>query len=135
MAIFDAIIEERIAEAYRRGEFDGLPGAGRPQALDDDLLVPQERRAAYRVLKNAGFVPPEILQLRELREVETQLAQTFDKPSLVRLQARWHALNAALEATLGRSLQVPGTYRLAVAERLAGMPGPTSSSSDPTAHD
>lgn len=135
MAIFDAIIEERIAAAYRRGEFDDLPGAGRPQALDDDLLVPEERRAAYRVLKNAGFVPPEILQLRELREIETQLTQTLDKPSLMRLQARWQALNAALEATLGRQLQVPGAYRLAVAERLAGVPGAVSSSSDTTAHD
>lgn len=135
MAIFDAIIEERIAAAYRRGEFDGLPGTGRPQSLDDDLLVPEERRAAYRVLKNAGFVPPEVLQLRELREIETQLTQTLDKPSLKRLQARWLALNAALEDTLGRPLQVPQSYRLAVAERLAGAPDPSTSSSGATAHD
>ena len=32
--------------------------------LDDDSLLPEELRLAYRILKNAGFVPPEIESLK-----------------------------------------------------------------------
>ena len=39
------------------GAFDDLPGAGKPLDLDDDRLVPEDVRIAYRILRNAGFVP------------------------------------------------------------------------------
>ncbi len=57
------VVESRILEARENGDFDNLPGKGKPLVLDDDALVPEEVRAAYRVLKNAGFVPPEIDQV------------------------------------------------------------------------
>jgi len=59
MLIFELIAERRIAEAVARGELDNLPGAGRPLDLDDDPLVPEDLRLAFRILKNAGFVPSE----------------------------------------------------------------------------
>jgi hypothetical protein len=65
----DALVERRIAAAIARGEFDNLPGAGRPLALDDDLLVPQELRVAWRLLKNAGCVPPELAQVAEVNRL------------------------------------------------------------------
>ena len=57
--MFDLIAEQKIAEAIARGELDNLPGAGRPLNLDDDALIPEELRLAYRILKNAGYVPPD----------------------------------------------------------------------------
>ncbi len=59
MRLLDALVEQRIAAAAARGEFDDLPGAGAPLSLDDDALVPEEVRVANRILKNAGFVPPQ----------------------------------------------------------------------------
>jgi hypothetical protein len=79
MLAFDRIAEQKIAEALERGELDGLPGAGRPLALDDDALVPEDLRLAYRILKNAGFVPPEIEARREIAELERLL---FDGAAL-----------------------------------------------------
>ena len=38
MSIFDILAEQRIAEAFRRGEFEHLPGAGRPLVFDDDQI-------------------------------------------------------------------------------------------------
>ena len=50
------LAERKIEEAIERGEFDDLPGAGRPLDLDDlDPLLPEELRMAYRILKNAGM--------------------------------------------------------------------------------
>lgn len=63
-AALNELIEQRIDEARRQGVFEDLPGAGRPLDLDDDRLVPEEVRAAFRILKNAGFVPPEVEALR-----------------------------------------------------------------------
>lgn len=50
------LAERKIEEAIARGEFDNLPGAGRPLDLDDeDPLWPEEVRMARRILKNAGY--------------------------------------------------------------------------------
>jgi DnaJ-like protein len=68
--MFDLIAERKIAEALARGELANLPGEGRPLALDDDALVPEDLRLAYRILKNAGFVPPEVEAMGEIRQLE-----------------------------------------------------------------
>lgn len=65
----DALIERRIEAAIARGEFDRLPGAGKPLALDDDAHVPAELRTAYRLLKNSGYLPPELEQIREVNQL------------------------------------------------------------------
>ena len=69
------LVEQRIEEAIARGELDDLPGAGRPLALDDDALVPEDLRLAYRILKNAGYVPPEVDELREIGQLERLVQQ------------------------------------------------------------
>ena len=61
--MLEFIAEQKIAEAVSRGELDNLPGEGRPLELDDDALIPEDLRLAYRILKNAGFVPPEVARL------------------------------------------------------------------------
>ncbi len=76
----DEIAERRIAEAMDRGEFEGLPGAGKPLRLEDDCLVPEELRAAYRLLKNSGYLPEEIRLRREISEIET-LLNLIDEPA------------------------------------------------------
>lgn len=74
MRVFEKIAEERIRKAMEEGAFEGLPGTGRPLTLEDDRWVPEDLRMAYRVLKNAGCLPPElelrkeIMGLRELME-------------------------------------------------------------------
>jgi hypothetical protein len=88
MNALDALAEERIREALERGELDGLPGSGRPLDLDDDALVPEELRVAYRVLRNAGFVPPELEAHRELRDVEALLRAAAGEVERAGLLAR-----------------------------------------------
>jgi len=69
------LAERRIEEALARGEFDDLPGAGRPLELDDDPLVPEGLRVAYRILKNAGYVPPEVQTLNQIAALERLIAR------------------------------------------------------------
>ena len=64
MDIFRRIAEERIREAMERGEFENLALSGRPLKLDEDGWIPNDLRMAYKVLKNARCLPPE-LELRK----------------------------------------------------------------------
>jgi hypothetical protein len=67
--------ERRILEAMERGEFDDLPGKGKPLELeDDDPMVPEELRMAYRIMKNDGMLPPEL----ELRKEILRLSDLLD---------------------------------------------------------
>lgn len=69
--MLDFLVEQRLEEAVSRGELSNLPGEGRPLELDDDSFIPEELRAAYRILKNAGFVPPELEALNEISQLES----------------------------------------------------------------
>jgi len=62
MTILDSLAEQKIAAAIDAGQFDRLPGAGKPLDLDDDALVPADLRVAWRILKNAGVLPPELAE-------------------------------------------------------------------------
>ncbi len=118
MKLLDALVEQRIAAAAARGEFDDLPGAGAPQEFNDDLLVPEEVRVANRILKNAGFVPPAVEQLRSLRHLQDELAAAGDRATRGRLQAKLLALDMALESLRGEPTAVPREYCRRIAERM-----------------
>lgn len=115
----DAIAEERIQEAVRRGDFDHLPGAGRPLALDDDPLVPAEVRVAFRILKNAGYVPPEVLERRELAELEAKLPALKNDDRSRALQ-KLQLLRFRLGAQRGRSLRANAYYECKIIDKLSG---------------
>jgi hypothetical protein len=87
MTGFDLLAERKIEEALARGDLDNLPGAGRPLDLDDDPLVPEDVRAAYRILKNSGFVPPEVDHIREIAELERLLVRQSEAEDAARVRA------------------------------------------------
>ena len=74
MNILRKIAEERIRTAIERGEFDNLKNKGKPLDLTEDTSVHEEIRIAYKVLKNAGYVPPEI----ELKKEIVSLKELID---------------------------------------------------------
>ena len=119
MDILDQIVERRIAEAIERGEFEGLPGAGRPLELDDDRLVPEELRVAYRILKNAGYVPDEIRLFAELRSAEQLLMQASAEEERVAATARLRVLLERLGSGRAMPLQAQADYFARLVERLS----------------
>ena len=50
------VAEQKIQEALQNGEFDQLPGAGKPLVMEDLSHLPPEARMAYTILKNGGYV-------------------------------------------------------------------------------
>jgi Domain of unknown function (DUF1992) len=98
MALFDLLAERKIAEAVSRGELDDLPGAGRPLELDEDKSIPEDLRVAYRILKNAGFVPPEVARLRQIADLERLVKEGGDAAEKEKLLQKIALLRTAREA-------------------------------------
>ena len=107
--MFDSIAERRIAEAIAAGELDDLPGAGRPLELDDDAQVPEDLRAAYRILKNAGYVPPEVQNLNQIAQLE-RLVNDAPQGERLRVLKKIALLRTAAESRPTRRSGI--TYRV-----------------------
>lgn len=73
MLLADRLVEEKIKIAERQGDFDDLPGQGKPLVMEDNSAIPADLRVGYRILKNAGFLPPELELRNEIRELEDLL--------------------------------------------------------------
>jgi hypothetical protein len=107
MLLLEILAERKIQEAIERGELDDLPGAGKPLALDDDPLIPEDLRVAYRILKNAGFVPPEVELHREVRSIEQLLESLPYGQERARALRKLQLLNMKLAESRPRGRQPP----------------------------
>ena len=76
---FDRIVEAIIKEAMERGEFDNLPGKGKPIDLSEYFETPEEVRLAHSVLKGAGMLPREVDLLKEIAELRQIQAAFVDE--------------------------------------------------------
>ena len=50
------VAERKIEEAIAEGQFDNLPGIGKPLVCEDLGHLPPDMRMAYRMLKSGGFL-------------------------------------------------------------------------------
>ena len=71
--------KERIKEAQNKGAFDNLPGRGNPLKIEDDSHVPEDLRLAYKILKNADCIPPEVQLKKEIHQMEDLLNSIPDE--------------------------------------------------------
>jgi hypothetical protein len=76
---FDKLVEAAIKEAQERGEFDNLPGKGKPIDLTAYFETPEDIRVAYSVLKNAGMTSLEVDLLKEIAELKQVQAAMVDE--------------------------------------------------------
>jgi DnaJ family protein C protein 28 len=81
---FEYYVNEQIREAMERGEFDNLPGAGKPLNLDTDPYA-GDKAVGYHLLKNNGYAPKEVELAREIR---TEYERAEAKLDRVRHQSR-----------------------------------------------
>ncbi|MEJ5364783.1 MAG: DnaJ family domain-containing protein [Desulfosoma sp.] len=119
--IFEKIAEQRIQEAMERGEFDNLPGAGKPLTLEDDSHLPADLRIAYKILKNADCLPPELELRKEIRTTEELLSGIQDTQEKYRQMKRLNYLILKLNTMrrISPLLEEHQVYYPKVLDRLA----------------
>jgi hypothetical protein len=113
--ILTQLAEAKIAAAMERGEFDDLPGAGKPLELEDLSHVPPELRAAYKVLRNAQVLPPEAELRREIYSLGRLIDATAhpDDRDQLRRRRRQAELHYAILAERRASGRIQGSPRIA----------------------
>ena len=109
---FSKIVEQRIEQARKEGVFDNLPGTGKPLDLPDDRHIPEDLRMAYKILKNADCLPPEIELRKEIKRTEDLLSGVKDVEQQYRITKKLNFLITRLNMTRKTSVQmeVPQKY-------------------------
>ena len=86
-------VEAAIREAMARGDFDNLPGKGKPLDLSEWQKTPQHLRMSYSVLKNAGYSPAEIHTKKEMAALRKMIEAESDEDKKQRLLRKLNALS------------------------------------------
>ena len=84
----DKIVEEMIKKAQERGEFDDLPGKGKPIDLTEYFEMPEDVRVAQSMLKNAGMAPREVDLLKEIAGLRQVLASVVNEEKKQEIQKK-----------------------------------------------
>ena len=77
MPTIDEQIAQSLRESLASGELATAASWGKPLDLADGYAqTPEELRMAYKALKDAGFVPPEVETMQQIAALREQLAAT-----------------------------------------------------------
>ena len=112
LAGFYKIVEERIRQAQRKGEFENLSGHGEPLNLEYDSGIAGDLRLAHKILKNAGFLPPEVELRKKITKVEQLLGETgYDSKERSKIQKKTQLSFNKTGHNQGRITLFPGAHR------------------------
>jgi len=117
---FEKIVEERILRAQKKGDLDNLPGSGEPLVLQDDRHVPEDLRLAFKILKNADYLPLEIELKKEIVQTEELLENMGDTAEKYRILKKLNFLIMKLNTTRNSSVlfETPQKYLEKLADRF-----------------
>jgi hypothetical protein len=123
MEWLERIAEEKIREAMERGDFENLELAGKPLRLDANGLVPDDLRLSYKILKDAGFLPPEMELRKEIVTLKALLDEVSDGDEGVALARRINAKILKLNLLLKRSIESEDreVYVERIREKMSGI--------------
>ncbi|MBW2176429.1 MAG: DUF1992 domain-containing protein [Deltaproteobacteria bacterium] len=117
---FEKIIEQRIQKAQRKGDFENLPGRGKPLPKED-MNVPEDLRLAYKILKNADCIPPELEIKTEIRNTQELLSGMEETSEKYKVLKKLNLLILKLNSLRSGGIQfdVPQHYMDPLTERLS----------------
>jgi hypothetical protein len=120
MEFFTRLAENRILQAIEAGEFENLQGKGQPLKLEDDSHIPPELRMAYKILKNADCLPPELVLHQEVVNLQELVASMPDEAEKLKQMRRLNFLVMKLNMMRPVSAQLleNDLYTSKVLERL-----------------
>ncbi|MFZ5775390.1 MAG: DnaJ family domain-containing protein [Thermodesulfobacteriota bacterium] len=120
LSAIQIIAERKIAQAIQNGELQVAGWQNRPLPEENDVEVPPDLRMAYKLLKNAGYLPPEIETRKEIQHLEDLLAATEDEHERLRQMKKLQVLRLKFDTMRPRPLQVgEGDYQRKVVEKIS----------------
>jgi len=97
----DEQIAESLRESERSGELQSAASWGKPLDLADGYAqTPEELRMAFKALKDAGFVPPEVETMRQIAALRERIEADPDAPGADAIRQRMSELQQHLALRL-----------------------------------
>jgi hypothetical protein len=120
LSAIQIIAERRIEEALREGLLQVEHWRNRPLPEEDFSLVPEDLRMAYKILKNAGYLPPEIETRKEINRLEDLIAATEDEHTRLSQLRKLDFLVMKLNRMRSRpcTIEVDSEYYRRITEKL-----------------
>lgn len=106
MATLDEEIARHLREAAAAGELSKAEGYGKPK--DEDWAwdaTPAALRMPFKILKDAGYAPPEVLLFQERAQLAAAVRDCADETDRVKLQKQLSELEQKISLRL-ESLRV-----------------------------
>jgi hypothetical protein len=99
----DELIATHIAEALRSGELQTAPSFGRPMPQPEGWdETPAQFRLPFKILKNAGVMPPEVELFHKRAALRGELAGASSEEERKALQQRLSELEQLIALRLER---------------------------------
>jgi len=92
------IAEQKIAQAMREKDFNSPKWKNKPLPLEDDRFVPDDLKMAYKILKNSGYLPPEIEERKEIQKLEDLIIKTEDEHERLKQMKKLNVLLLKVDA-------------------------------------
>jgi DNA-binding transcriptional regulator YhcF (GntR family) len=109
MATIDEQIAQSLRDSLRSGELQSAASWGKPLDLADGYAqTPEELRMAFKALKDAGFVPPEVETMKQIAALRQAIAAAPDAPEAEAMRKRLSELQQHLALRLEK-LRVSGS--------------------------
>ncbi len=125
MDFFQRIAENRISEAIEAGLFDNLEGKGVPLRFEDESHIPPELRMAYKILKNADCLPPELEVRKEVVRLQDLVASMPDTAEKLKQMRRlnFYVMKLGMMRPVSAQLLEHDLYTPKILDRLgSGSP-------------
>jgi hypothetical protein len=120
LSAIQIIAERRISQAIEEGSLQVGGWQNKPLPQEDMSHVPPDMRMAYKVLKNAGYLPPEIETKKEIQRLEELIAATEDEHVRLRQMKKLNTLLLKLNTIRPRPIHLEeGDYYRKVVERVS----------------
>jgi len=117
---FEKIVEERIQSAQKQGFFDHLPGQGIPLPEENMSGMNNELKLAFKILKNADCLPPELEIKKEIQSTQTLLNAMPDTQEKYKAIKKLNFLIMKLNMTRSSrpDMEIPQHYFDPLVERV-----------------
>lgn len=92
------IAEQKILEAINNKSLSFEKWKNKPLPLEDDRNIPDDLKMAYKILKNSGYLPPELEERKEVQRLEELIAATEDEHERLRQMKKLNVLLMKIDA-------------------------------------
>ena len=120
MESFRIIAERKISQAIADGSLCFEQWKNKPLPQDNDHLIPEDLKIAYKMLKNSGYLPPEIELKKEVKRIEELIASTEDEHVRLKQMRKLNLLLIKLDLNRQRpaSIDEQEEYYAKIVERI-----------------